>query len=98
MRNKETFQPELELIHKDSRSRFNGAGRLAGRVALDAVSAISRSVLHRGDGEEAAEYPERLVIDFIEDNVAYAEIQRPNGNVNQLVLPFKDLSFLGAIE
>ena len=48
MRNKETFQPELELIHKDSRSQFNGVGRLAGRVALDAVSAISRSVLHRG--------------------------------------------------
>ena len=40
MRNKETFQPELELIHKDPRSQYGVAGRLIGRLAVDALSLI----------------------------------------------------------
>jgi hypothetical protein len=97
MRNKESFQPELELVHKDPRSQFAATGRLVGRLAIDAIGAIGSAIKDRNPIEGSNElYPERVVVDFIEGDVAYAEIERPDGNVNQLVLPFPDSSFLNA--
>ena len=99
MRNKESFQPELELIHKDPRSQYGAVSRLVGRLAVDAIGAIASAVKERQPIEGSSlPHPERLVVDFIEDDMVYAEVERPNGNINQLVLPFKDLSFLGSIE
>ena len=88
------YQPELELKHNHHGSQRIEAGRLAGRLAVDAVAAIAKSFRHRPNQDVQPEAPDRVVIDLIEDNQAYGSIMGSDGNEHQLVLPLAGLNLI----